>query len=88
MRENARAPRPGGAFGTAASRPPVPDLSDHMCAAAGCGAFGCFGFGPPGAGLRVRWYCGAHRAEGQAWWAGMRGGTGGAPAAPKQGSLF
>jgi len=74
--------------------PAGPDLSGHGCAADGCAAFGSFGFGPPRASAgapRPRWYCRAHRGQGEAWWSGIVVASG-APAVeragPGQGSLF
>jgi hypothetical protein len=74
----------------AATDPPVltapsagPDLTGHMCPL--CGAYGSHGYGP-------RWYCRAHKAEGETYFATL--GTAAATALgvgrgqPKQGSLF
>lgn len=46
--------------------PPPPSLDGHGCRV--CGRFGSFGFGPPGGSVHAAaWFCGGHRADGEAW---------------------
>lgn len=62
---------------------PGPNLSDRLCPVCG-GRNAYFGFGPPGADVGVRWYCGRHKDYGKDWWGGVRGESKG----PKPEALF
>jgi hypothetical protein len=63
-----------------------PDVSDRSCPE--CGRYAMFGFGPPNSSVGVRWYCGAHRSVGKAWWDGMTGANGVERSGPRAPGLF
>jgi hypothetical protein len=57
------------------SQAPGPNVSSRLCPVCG-GRNAYFGFGPPGADVGQRWFCGLHRESGQRWWRGMCGANG------------